>query len=204
MNGDGETGKIVTQLQHIFSRWQEGVGATKRTVKAIRQQLLPDDIAATTLINQYSIDIGDIEEREIAVKWPCIHGDLHGANVLVDDHNNAMVIDFGDVGPGPAALDPVTLELSLFFHPDALPENAVVQPAVAQGWANLDGYAEQFAAKEFIRSCRQWAHAVAAGDREVFACCYAYALRQLKYQDTNKDIAIALVRASLEALKASF
>jgi len=40
-------------------------------------------------------------------------------NVLVPDDGQPMIIDFAAVGSRPASVDPVTLELSMIFHPDA-------------------------------------------------------------------------------------
>jgi Ser/Thr protein kinase RdoA (MazF antagonist) len=43
------------------------------------------------------------ESRLIQTRWCCVHGDLHGENILVSSDGNVLVIDYGDVGFGSAA-----------------------------------------------------------------------------------------------------
>jgi hypothetical protein len=68
-------------------------------------------------------------------------------------------------------------------------------PSIEQAahWGDLDLYLIGCPIASFIRECREWALRVAAGNREVAASAYAYLLRQLKYDDTNKDLALALL-----------
>ena len=143
----------------------------------------------------YGLDwILDFEAREIQSRWACVHGDLHGCNILVAADGAIVLIDYGEVGDGPASLDPVTLELSLLFHPDSV-RAAGEWPTVdqARAWGALDIYLVDCPFTEFVRECRQWALRVGAGNRDVAASAYSYLLRQLKYDDTNKDISLALL-----------
>ena len=123
----------------------------------------------------------------------CSHGDLHGSNIFVSPAG-AQLIDYGDVGTAAASLDPVTLELSLFFHPDA-PYRDGVWPSLEQAgsWGDLSTYIAACPFPDFVRDCRRWALRAGAGNREVAACAYGYLLRQLKYEDTNKALALALL-----------
>jgi hypothetical protein len=41
-------------------------------------------------------------------------------------------------------------------------------------------------------------------NREIYAFAYAYMLRQLKYPETNKAVALALLREIVRALKATY
>jgi len=59
-----------------------------------------------------------IEKRAVTIRWCTQHGDFHPGNVLVGRDYTPTLIDFGRVGRAPASLDPLTLELSLLFHPD--------------------------------------------------------------------------------------
>ena len=47
--------------------------------------------------------------------------------------------------------------------------------------------------QEFIHKSRQWALRVAAGKRDVAVSAYSYLVRQLKYDDTNKELAAVLL-----------
>jgi hypothetical protein len=41
-------------------------------------------------------------------------------------------------------------------------------------------------------------------DRERLACAYGYATRQLKYDDTDKELAAAIASTAIEALLSTF
>ncbi len=60
-------------------------------------------------------------------------------------------------------------------------------------WGNIDAYVVGCPAEAFVRACRAWAHRSAAGQREIAATAYSYLVRQLKYDDTNKELALALL-----------
>jgi hypothetical protein len=49
-------------------------------------------------------------------------------------------------------------------------------------------------------ACRDWANSEAASPEEVFAVAYGFAMRQLKYDDTDKVLARALIRACIARL----
>jgi hypothetical protein len=105
----------------------------------------------------------------------------------------AVLIDYGDVGNGPASLDAITLELCLLFHPQRIDMGGWPTLEQAKQWGSLDAYLDGCPAAEFTRECRAWATRVAAGQREIAASAYAYLFRQLKYADTNKVLALALL-----------
>lgn len=184
---------VIRSVETATARWIDGVPETRRPVREIRQRLLSDE-SLHQVREAFSLDwIEGFEDREIQAKWACCHGDLHGCNVLVSQTEVAL-IDYGDVGDGPASLDPVTLELSLVFHPDT-PERASAWPSADQArrWGNLDAYLEGCPFPEFVRECRNWAMRVAAGNREIAVSAYSYLARQLKYEDTDKERALALL-----------
>jgi len=187
------SGAVILSVEGATAPWIDGVPETRKTVKEIRQRLLRDEYL-NQVRETFNLDwITDFEAREIQAKWACSHGDLHGCNVLVSPAGVAL-IDYGDVADGPASLDPVTLELSLLFHPDA-PARAGAWPSAdqARSWGDLDIYLEGCPFPEFVRECRNWALRVGAGNREVAASAYSYIARQLKYVDTDKARALALL-----------
>jgi hypothetical protein len=119
---------------------------------------------------------------------------MHGENVLVSPDGSAVIIDYGDVDEGTASLDPITLELSLLFHPKGpLRGGAWPSHAQAVSWGNLDQYVQGCPAEAFVRECRAWASSAAAGNREVAVTAFSYLMRQLKYGDTDKALALALL-----------
>ena len=176
-----------------MARWIEGVPETRRSIGQIRRRLLSDE-SLDEVREAFGLDwIQEFENRDIQARWGCSHGDLHGFNVLVSPAGVAL-IDYGDVRDGPASLDPVTLELSLLFHPDA-PDGARTWPSAEQAreWGNLEAYLEDCPFPCFVQECRDWALRVGAGAREVAASAYSYLVRQLKYDDTDKDLALSLL-----------
>jgi hypothetical protein len=101
------------------------------------------------------------------------------------------MIDFGDVGLNWSAIDPVTLELSLSFHPASpFGESGWPSAQAAQAYLDLDSYLRDCPVPAFVRRVREWALELLDGDevalRGVF---YAQALRQLKYGDTDHEVA---------------
>jgi hypothetical protein len=147
------------------------------------------------------IDIGPIESFVVRAAQCCQHGDLHCANVVFAERDQAMLIDFGDAGTSFSALDPITLELSTIFHSQhaMLPPGWPSEQNIAD-WAAPERFTEGCAFGPFVSACRQWALSDAGSPEEVVAIAYAYAIRQLKYRDTDKARARALIRACVAYL----
>ena len=184
---------VIRNVEAAMARWIEGVPETRRSIGQIRQRLLTDE-SLDEVRETFGLEwIQEFENRDIQARWGCSHGDLHGCNVLVSAVGVAL-IDYGDVCDGPTSLDPVTLELSLLFHADA-PDRSGVWPSAEQArkWGNLEAYLEGCPFPLFVRECREWALRVGAGAREVAASAYSYLVRQLKYDDTDKDRALDLL-----------
>ena len=185
---------MVRNIQAATTRWVDGVPEIRKTIKQFRQRLLGDELFVD-IQSSFGLDWAPrFEDRAIQARWACVHGDLHGYNILVSADGSIVLIDYGDVGEGPASLDPVTLELSLLFHPSAT-SAAGAWPSIdqAKAWGDLDTYLVDCPYPKFVCACRRWALCVAAGKREVAASAYGYLVRQLKYKDTNKVLAVALL-----------
>jgi CheY-like chemotaxis protein len=197
------TPAVVRRLREGTQRWREGRPTTRMTVREVRESL----VATSRLTDQMRERLAptrweEVERLEVQVR-PCPqHRDLHGLNILVNQSDEPRMIDFGSVGMATAALDPVTLELSFLFHPAA--------PAAAKdAWPNVDElldlgnrpkYLERCPVKAFIEECREWAIAVSGSNAEFFATAYGYAVRQLMYDGTNQEFAIAIVTACCDAM----
>lgn len=190
------TESMIITAARLLERWQADIGQTRLTIADVRRRMLSDD-KVQKLIADYGLDwISHFESRNVQVRWGCIHGDLHGGNLLVDADNTPVIIDYGDVGNGPAAMDWVVLELSCIFHPDGTARNSS-WPSIQDcaNWANPNLFSKDSLFAPFIMACRGVANNVAAGPREVSASAYSYLLRQLKYPDTNKDTILALLNS---------
>jgi hypothetical protein len=75
--------------------------------------------------------------------------------------------------------------------------------AQAATWGELDSYVYGCPAEAFVRECRAWAERSGAGPREVAATAYSYLLRQLKYDGTDKVLALALLSGVREFFDAT-
>lgn len=177
---------LVGQLDRLTEPWRRGQPQTRRSIRSIRQGRIGDEKFAAL---RPEIPFGWIEEfegRSIQVVESCVHGDMHGLNVLVSAELQPILIDYGDVGAAPASLDAVTLELSMFFHTKGpLRNSSWPNDAQALEWGNLDLYLVDCPHGDFIRACRGWASKCAAGNREIAAVAYGYLARQLKYENQN-------------------
>ena len=188
------TGGMIRNIEIGTARWVAEVPEARRSIREVRQRLLSDE-SFEEVRQLFGLEWApEFERREIQTRWACIHGDLNGCNVLVSVEQKIVLIDYSDVGEGPASLDPVTLELSSLFHPDsAVSAGAWPTADQAGAWGNLDKYLCGCPFPEFVGECRMWAIRIAAGKRDIAAAAYSYLVRQLKYEDTNKELCVALL-----------
>lgn len=186
--------EVIRCVRNGLQRWTEAATADFVTVADIRRRLIDDEKAA---LIESKFDIGSIRKVEtlpVQVSQSCIHGDLHCGNVLVKSDGDAVLIDFGDAGPGYTCMDPIALELSLIFHPDSAKLglcNGLISNL--ESWPDVETFVQDARLQGVVASCREWAHDVGGGDRSVFASAYAYVLRQLKYETVDSNITIAFL-----------
>lgn len=197
--------EIVNTLKERTAPWRTGAPTARRKVSTIRRRIL-DDKSASAIKKRFDLSWASaLESKMILTRECCVHADLHGGNVLFDTGRAPVLIDFASVGLGPASLDPITLELCSKFHPDSpLLGDAWPSEDQAKTWANRAAFAGAAPASDFVAACRDWAHEVAAGDREVYATAYAYLLRQLKYDGPNTDLALTMLTAVRDAFDQTY
>jgi hypothetical protein len=147
------------------------------------------------------IDVAPIEARTVRAGQCSQHGDLHCANVVFAEGDQPMLIDFADAGISFSAVDAITLELSTVFHAQhtMLPGNWPTEEGMLR-WPLPEQFTDGCPFAPFIIGCREWAVGAAESQEEVVALAYAYAMRQLRYEDTDKMLARALIRACIEYL----
>jgi len=194
-------GSVPAEIRSIERRWYQAKRTEEVQVGQIRRRLIGDAALHDVRPHLTDINIEPIEATRVRVGHCCQHGDLHCANIVFAERGQAMLIDFGDVGESYSAVDPVTLELSTLFHK----QRAVLGsgwPTVEhiEHWTDVDRFSAGCPFEAFIRGCRSWARAEAGSSQEVVAIAYAFAVRQLKYCDTNKDWARALIQCCARTL----
>lgn len=193
---------ILDAVAQCVAQWTQGTAETRHTIAEIRACWVKDQ-KAVELHAEYGLDwAADFEAREVQARWRCVHGDMHGGNILISADGGSVLIDYGDVQHSAVSYDPVSLELSVVLQDNPTLSDAWPDEAACRNWHDIDSYGAGSAVDPFIRSCRRWAESTAAGKREVAATAYSYLLRQLKYGDTNKRRILALmegVRAYMAA-----
>ncbi|EZP67257.1 response regulator [Pseudomonas sp. RIT357] len=193
---------VIEKVRISMERWSAARDVSRVKIGEIRRAKLSDE-SYDELITQYQIeDIKDIEDIFVNASVSCTHGDLHGANVLVNQARIPVLIDFGDVGFGYTGLDPITLEMSLIFHPDSVASKVSheMRPFIDK-WPNIDGYCKDNPFGEVIKFCRDWAYDVSGDDKSVLAAGYAFAVRQLKYKTVDTDETIAFIKRIVDSIR---
>lgn len=191
MPPDHDPAKMIEALMSNMRCWVEA-GERRMPVKELRRLLLSDEkFEDFSHLFPWS---KTIEEQEIQVKWGCSHGDLHGFNILISAKGTPFLIDYGDAGHSTPGIDPITLELSILFHPSSpLKDHDWPSADEALHWGDLAKYLIECPYPEFVKACRSWATQVTAGHRELAAIAYSYLMRQFKYEGINKERCLALL-----------
>lgn len=191
---------VPAQLRLAQAPWHAASEIARIRISAIRRRLIGDVDLEAVRPELRDIDISEVERLEIQVAECVQHGDLHGGNVLFDDRGNPMIIDYPDTGRTLASLDPIALELSTIFHKHAPDRRGWPSMAQARFWPDIASFSEGASFVGYLLACRDWALGVAGSEQEVCAVGYAYAMRQLKYEDTDKDLAREIIAGCIAAL----
>ncbi len=196
---DASASTVPAELRRLFRPWYDGRRLENVQIAQIRRKFIRDTVLHDIRAHLDGINVEGIENRTIVASVCCQHRDLHCANVVFDERGQAMLIDFGDTGSSYASADPVTLELSTVFHSQhaKLPADWPREESLL-GWPDLDIFTRGCEFAPFIQACRGWALAEAGSADEVIAVGYGYAMRQLKYEDTDKQLARALIRSCIQ------
>lgn len=197
------TENIRSSLTNILSNWHKISVQERKKIRDIRRTLLNDE-HFNRIAEEYSItDANEFEDRYLQCNISCIHGDLHGENVLVSlEKDGSTLIDYGDVMQGCSILDPLTLECSFLFH-EKSPHKDWPSVEAIKHWSSLEDYLIDCPYSDEVRFCRGWIREIGVNNRELAACLYSYALRQLKYDDTDKEKALALIYMSFQLFERS-
>jgi len=189
--------QTLTRLMRHLEPWMPAWRREGVAIADMRRRFIADDRLAAERSELAEFEL--YEQIQVDLPWVVGHGDLHGGNVLVRSDGEPILIDFGDVDLHWGAFDPVTLEVSLAFHP-ASPMRKSEWPSqhAAENYLDLDSYLADCPVPSFVRKVRQWAMECLGGDEQALrAVMYALATRQLKYADTDHALANSFARGSL-------
>lgn len=186
---------IFNCLKTLYDGWE--VSEKRIKIGDIRRLVLSDENLEIIKQNYDLNWVSSFEETNVQVNWGCCHGDLHGLNILVKDET-AILIDYGDVKEAPACLDPITLELSLLFHPKGpLLVGNKISKAMIDSFLGENLQIDDDYCLDYINECRKWISDKSVGKKEVLSMRYAYLIRQLKY-NTNPEVALSLLHKVYE------
>ena len=200
--------ELFSYIKSIFTPWHNTSTTKSDTITNIRRMLINDQ-KTEELIKQYDIEncSKTFEKKNVRYKHSCIHSDLHGENILLNtESNKAVIIDYGDINEGAIILDIITLECSALFHPSIKnyldlgdwPTNIDID-----NWNIEEQYIKDCPFPESVIFCRSWLKDLDIGNRELAAGLYSYSLRQLKYPETNKKVAISLIKKAYKLYELS-
>lgn len=188
---------VVDKVKLKTSPWNEAASDETILIRDLRRQLVSDEIF--NMVLEMEPGIADFENLSVDISRAVQHSDLHGANILLDDEHNPILIDYGDIQENHAALDPITLELSNIFHPAGF-RSQTGWPTLeqAENWCDLSTYLIDCPIASFITKCRNWAYETAPANRSFYAMSYVFLLKQFKYPNTDKDVALVIIKAILK------
>ncbi|QUX93529.1 hypothetical protein CYL31_19900 [Marinomonas sp. A3A] len=194
------TKKALEDVFQILGSWEQAKTVTNIELRELRNRICSDEKFSKLKDIFPSVDFDDLEKKTIKVYQSIQHGDLHGKNILLTDTGNkAILIDYGDVKEASSLLDIVTLELSPYFHPNVA-YNFIKETDYFDDWFDDDLYIKNSFFPEIASFLRQKKQTLAILNMGYVATVYAYALRQLTYDDTDHQAAIALVNAAIKKL----
>lgn len=195
--------RVVTALARLTAPWHDRVPETRSKLADMRRAFLSDD-RTRVLVARHGVAWSDeFEEQEVQIRMCTVHADLHAGNVLVDFSGRATLIDFGSIRQASATIDPVTFELSHWFHPEGRRRRGAREDLErAKRWMT-DEYLEWSALGPVSSETWRWAEAVCAGHREIAAAAYIYLLVQLSYKDTDKELALGFLEGAKRLFEAT-
>ena len=171
--------------------------SVEQSVGDLRRKHLSDDLALRLGIDLD--EFAEVENFQLTISHAVAHGDLHGENVLIVEDSRPVLVDFAYTEPGPAVLDPVTLEMSFVFHPASPLRRAPEGTVNFERWADGD-YLVGTQLGGIVARCRQWALR-GRTTAEFLALSYAHALRHVKHSETvQPKHALAVARSAARGL----
>ena len=172
-------------------KWNEGVPERLVRVLDVRRLFIPDDKASRACeeFNLQSLKALNSERFRL--------GGVVFMAIFTEGISGELRRHSGDnrlwrCQRGTSAIDPVTLELSVLFHPDR-PKAYRWPSALQVKLGDVTSYAENCQFADFVKARRSWSEKIGVGPREISACAYGYVLRQLKYPDSDKDLLMNLL-----------
>lgn len=191
---------IAVMSKNIFSNWIKVKSNKNISVAEIRRHFCTDEKFEQKHIKEqlhsHGIDIEQFESKRLNSNFCIQHADLHGMNILVSEKDIPLIIDYGDVRFCPSTIDPITLELSHYFHPK-MASSICHDISIATEWFDDSKLSSKAKNPKTAIFLREWARENSFLQKDYVAGVYSYAIKQFSYSDTNKKFAAELVRSAI-------
>lgn len=196
---DAEASQAIETLSIYQLNWHNDQETTILSIRDIRRSQISDERFKGIQDELVGLQIEELEAISTRVKISVQHGDLHGGNVLVSFTSDPVIIDYGEIGKFVCSLDPIVLELSYYFHPDSR-DKFERTDEIIDNWFCDDvcDLCDVVKNPQSVQILRAWSERNAFSGRERAAITYAYCVRQISYEGTDKDFAIKLIRKVIE------
>lgn len=192
---------ILKRLQDILGIWSNNKEVKQVSVGEIRSLICPNHKFENLIEIRQRLGLDEFEKKILNANYSVQHADLHGLNILVSEDLHPILIDYGDIKSAPSVLDIVTLELSQYFHPH-MKDHKAPEIKLFENWFNNDNFLSLNQFPEVAKFLREWKTENCFMEREYVATVYAYALRQLTYDEgPHVEIANKLIEMSIAAYK---
>jgi hypothetical protein len=187
---------ILEKIRPILDVWNNEKQVKQISIGEIRRLLCSDAKFEKLGAIRKDFQLEEFEKKVINANFCTQHSDLHGHNILVSEDLNPILIDYGDIQEAPAVLDIITLELSQYFHP-SMKECSPPSLEIFEKWFDNDSYLSAVSFPKVGGFLREWKSDNSFMERDYIATVYAYAVRQLTYDETNKEIATKLIERAI-------
>ncbi|WP_426880173.1 response regulator [Serratia bockelmannii] len=200
LEDDKQSLDIAKSVKNIFTNWINVKNGKQVTIGGVRRIFCSDEkfnkYKIKEELSSLNIDIDAFESKSLNSNFCMQHADLHGMNILISETNTPLIIDYGDIKSCPSTFDPITLELSPYFHPKM---EGLVQHDMnlAEHWFDDKSLSHFSKNPETAVFLREWARSNAFLQKDYVVGVYSYIIKQFTYSDTNKDFARALIKAAI-------
>lgn len=190
--------KLVELLPRVFEPWMTDASREQFSVAELVEASITAEVGDyfADALNQLPFDGLRGVVAELVVHRQ--HGDLHGKNLFVTDHQTPFLIDFALTRVQPGPVDPVSLELSLVFHPDSPIFNDIDVETCGR-WFDDEFVKSVPGLGPVAMACRAWATGIGASEGARAVASLQYALWMLKHT-SRPGHALAVAEAALSSL----
>lgn len=194
-----DAANVVDQLPAVLAPWLTDARRRRFELSELIAGGISEQIRSRFANEIADLKLDALAGIEVDLMDYLQHGDLHGKNLFVTDQGTPFLIDFALTRLAHGPVDPVSLELSMIFHPDS-PAYDIVDESLCAEWFDDDTIAAVPLIAAVARPVRAWSDTVSISgrlDRAVATLEYALWVLKVTSRPTH---ALAIARAALSEL----